>query len=143
MRIRTTSVSIAALVLWAACVLPSQSLPAQTSAKTWNLPQGTMVKDDGPRTYRFIVDINTAYTKGQMVHRQRLSGECTRGLAGGEVMWKNVTETDAVGATAAFLPIHRSTMVNVHWIKEASSLMGGRFERLHEGWQGHRLDRCG
>src|ERR1700730_11407382 len=102
MRIRSTSVFTAPVVFLAACGLLSQSLPAQTSAKTWNLPQGTTVKDDGPRTYRFIVDINTANTKGEMVHRQRLSGEYTRGLAGGEVMWKNVTETDAVGATAPF-----------------------------------------
>jgi len=34
--------------------------------------------------------------------RQRLAGEYTRGLAGGEVMWKNVTLVDAVGATAPF-----------------------------------------
>lgn len=103
MRIRTTSVFIAALVLWAACGLLSQSLLAQSSsAKTWNLPEGTTVKDDGPRTYRFTVDYNTANTKGETLRRQRLTGEYTRGLAGGEVVWKNVTQADADGATAPF-----------------------------------------
>jgi hypothetical protein len=103
MRIRTTSGLIVTLVLWAACSLVSQSLPAQSSsAKTWNLPEGTTVKDNGPRTYRFIVDYNTANTKGEVMNRQRLSGEYTRGLAGGEVMWKNVTQADAAGPTASF-----------------------------------------
>jgi hypothetical protein len=37
-----------------------------------------------------------------MMHRQRLTGEYTRGLAGGEVIWKNVTQADADGATAPF-----------------------------------------
>ena len=60
------------------------------------------MKDNGPRTYRFTVDYNTANAKGEMVYRQRLTGEYTRGLASGEVMWKNVTEADAAGATAPF-----------------------------------------
>jgi hypothetical protein len=73
-------------------------MPAQTG----DLPQGLTVKDNGPRTYRFIVDYNSANTKGEMVYRQRIAGEYTRALAGGEVEWKNVTETQAVGATAPF-----------------------------------------
>jgi hypothetical protein len=97
MRIRT-SAFIAGLVLWAVCGLLAQSL----SAQTWSLPQGTSVKDTGPRTYRFTVDYNTANTKGEMVYRQRLTGEYTRGLAGGEVMWKNVTQASVAGATAPF-----------------------------------------
>lgn len=97
MRIRTIAF-IARLVLGAVCGLQAQSL----SAQTWNLPQGTTVKDNGPRTYRFIVDYNTANTKGEMVYRQRVTGEYTRGLAGGEVMWKNVTQASVAGATASF-----------------------------------------
>ena len=97
MRIRT-SAFIAGLVLWAVCGLLAQSL----SAQTWSLPQGTSVKDTGPRTYRFTVDYNTANTKGEIVYRQRLTGEYTRGLAGGEVMWKNVTQASVAGATAPF-----------------------------------------
>jgi hypothetical protein len=49
------------------------------------------VKDSGPRTYRFTVDYNSANTKGEIVYSQPIVGEYTRGLAGGEVEWKNVT----------------------------------------------------
>ncbi|MGA7243629.1 MAG: hypothetical protein WBX19_10615 [Terracidiphilus sp.] len=76
--------------------MPAQSKPAQS----WNLPQGTTVKDSGPRTYKFSVDYNTANTKGELVYRQRVTGEYTRGLPGGDVMWKNVTMANAVGPTA-------------------------------------------
>ena len=70
--------------------------------QTWTLPQGTTVKDNGPRTYRFTIDYNTANTRGEILRRQRLTGEYTRGLTGGEVIWKNVTQADADGATAPF-----------------------------------------
>jgi hypothetical protein len=101
---RTKAVyTVGNLVLGAAFGLLGQSLLAQTSsAQTWNLPQGTTVKDDGPRTYRFSVDYNTANTKGEVQHRQRVTGEYTRGLGGGEVMWKNVGVAEADGATAPF-----------------------------------------
>ena len=84
----------------AVCCLLGQSL----SAQTWNLPQGTTVKDNGPRTYRFSVDYNTANTKGETVYRQRVTGDYTRGLAGGEVIWKNVTVAAAAGPSAS-LPV--------------------------------------
>lgn len=98
MHIRIKSALITALVLWTAMSLPGQARLAQT----WNLPQGTSVKDNGLRTYRFVVDYNTANTKGEMVIRQRFTGEYTRGLPGGEVMWKNVTQAVATGPTAPF-----------------------------------------
>jgi hypothetical protein len=94
-RIRT-SLFIAGLAICAAISLPAQLKPAQS----WNLPQGTTVKDNGPRTYKFSVDYNTANTKGELVYRQRVTGEYTRGLPGGDVMWKNVTMANAVGPTA-------------------------------------------
>jgi len=91
------------LILGSVFGLIGQSLRAQSStAQTWNLPQGMAVKDNGPRTYRFTVDYNSANTKGEMVLRQRVVGEYTRGLAGGEVEWKNVTQAEAVGPTAPF-----------------------------------------
>jgi len=101
---RTQSVSVVgSLVLGAVFGLFGQSLLAQSlPAQTWNLPQGTAVKDNGPRTYRFSVDYNTANTKGEIMHRQRLTGDYTRGLGGGEVMWKNVAQAEADGATAPF-----------------------------------------
>ncbi|MGA9585489.1 MAG: hypothetical protein WBQ95_09190 [Terracidiphilus sp.] len=97
MRIKA-SVLITGFAICAATCVPGQSKPAQP----WNLPQGTTVKDSGPRTYRFVVDYNTANTKGELVYRQRVTGEYTRGLPGGEVMWKNVSLANAVGATAPF-----------------------------------------
>jgi len=94
---------VGTLVLGAVFGLLGQSLLAQSlPAQTWNLPQGTAVKDNGPRTYRFSVDYNTANTKGEIMHRQRLTGDYTRGLGGGEVMWKNVAQAEADGATAPF-----------------------------------------
>jgi hypothetical protein len=93
-----TLLLIAGLALGTAISLLSQSKSGQTP----NLPQGTTVKDSGPRIYRFTVDYNTANTKGELVYRQRVTGEYTRGLPGGEVMWKNVTMANAVGATAPF-----------------------------------------
>ncbi len=94
---------VVTLVLGAVIGLPGQSLRAQTSpAEAWSLPQGTTVKDDGPRTYRFSVDYNNANTKGGVQHRQRVTGEYTRGLGDGEVMWKNVAVAEAVGPTAPF-----------------------------------------
>ncbi len=101
---RTKSVFVvASLVLGAAFVLLAQSLLAQSlSAQTWNLPQGTAVKDNGPRTYLLTEVYNIANSKGEILRRQRFTGEYTRGLGDGEVMWKNVAEADAAGATAPF-----------------------------------------
>lgn len=98
MQIRTKSTLIAILLLWTATSLPGQDKPA----RSWNLPQGTAVKDIGPRTYRFVVDYNTANTKGEIVVRQRLTGEYTRGLPDGEAEWKNVTQSVATGTSAPF-----------------------------------------
>src|SRR5882724_704705 len=67
-----------------------------------SLPQGLTVKDNGPRTYRFTVEYSTANRTGEIVHRQRLTGEYTRGLGEGDVMWKNVAQAEADGASAAY-----------------------------------------
>jgi len=94
--------------MWAASGLTVQPLFAQSTstptppAQTWDLPQGTTVKDAGPRTYRFTVDYDTANRTGDVVRRQRVTGDYTRGLANGDAEWKNVTEAEADGATAAF-----------------------------------------
>jgi hypothetical protein len=97
MRIRTSTFALAL----ALCAAPTFFAP-HAAAQSWTLPQGKAVIDNGPRTYRFTVDYNTANTKGEIVRRQRLIGEYTRGLPGGEVSWKNVTQADADGATAPF-----------------------------------------
>jgi hypothetical protein len=69
---------------------------------TTNLPQGRSVKDNGPRSYRFTVEYTSANSKGEIIRRQRLTGDYTRGLPDGEVAWKNVSEVDADGATGPF-----------------------------------------
>jgi hypothetical protein len=98
MRTRAASVLVAVLLAMAVHDLVGQS----SSAQTWNLPHETAVKDSGTRTYRFTVNYNTANTNGEVVYRQHVEGEYTRGLPNGEVAWKNVTVADAVGPTAAF-----------------------------------------
>ena len=103
MFLKTRFVSLAGLVLWTASSFSAQSMLAQSSSsQPWNLPHGAIVKDNGHRTYRISAEYNTANTKGEMVYRQRAAGEYTRGLANGEVAWKNVSVADAGGATAPF-----------------------------------------
>lgn len=81
MRIRTSTAFVAGLILWAIFGLLAQCL----SAQTWTLPQRTVVKDKGPRTYRFTIDYTTASAQGEILRRQRLTGDYTSGLAGGDV----------------------------------------------------------
>lgn len=89
--------------MWAAVGLTAQPLLAQSnSVQTWDLPHGTVVKDTGPRGYRFTGVYNTANRTGEVIHRQRVTGDYTRGLANGEVDWKNVGVADVDGATAPF-----------------------------------------
>lgn len=71
------------------------------SGDSWTLPQGLAVKENGPRTYRFSVDYTTADVQGQIFRRQRVAAEYTRGLAGGDVVWRNVTSAEANGDTEA------------------------------------------
>lgn len=107
MLIRRRLVSAVGYVaLWAAAGLPGQFLFGQ-HAQAWSLPQGVVVKDNGPRTYRFTVDYDTANSKGEIIRRQRLTGDYTRGLDGGEVIWKNVAQADVNGATAPFGPAQK------------------------------------
>ncbi|MGA2570619.1 MAG: hypothetical protein ABSF23_08880 [Terracidiphilus sp.] len=83
--------------------LLAQSTPAPASTiQTWDLPHGTAVKDAGPRTYRFTVDYDSANVTGEVVHRQRVTGDYTRGLANGDVEWRNVGVAEVDGATAPF-----------------------------------------
>lgn len=100
---------IVTLLLVAASVILSTGaaqdpLPCDAS---WSLPHGLAVKDSGPRMYRMVVDYNSANTRGEIVQRQRLSGEYTRGLPGGDVMWRNVTHATVDSATAPFGPAQK------------------------------------
>lgn len=66
-------------------------------AQSWILPQGTGVKDKGPRRYRFTIDHTVTDTTGRVVQRQRVSGDYTRGLPGGEAAWSRVTVAQTDG----------------------------------------------
>jgi hypothetical protein len=98
---------IVALV-WAASGVILQPLPAQSASlptatvQTWDLPHGTVAKNAAPRTYRFTVDYDTANRTGEVVHRLRVTGDYTRGIANGDVEWRNVGEAQAEGDTAPF-----------------------------------------
>jgi hypothetical protein len=104
-------------LLWAASSLTVRPLSGQSTSlpnsamQTWDLPHGTVVKDGGPRTYRFTVDYDAANTTGEVVHRQRITGDYTRGLANGDVEWKNVTEAQVDGATAPFPPAQKQDFI--------------------------------
>jgi hypothetical protein len=66
-------------------------------AQSWTLPRSAAVIDKGPRTYRFTVDHTVTGTTGQVVQRQRISGNYTRGLPGGEASWSHVTVAESNG----------------------------------------------
>lgn len=94
----------------------------------WSLPQGSTVKDNGPRTYRMIVDYNTADMKGEIMLRQRVIGEYTRGLPNGDVSWKNVTVAEAVGKSVSFGPAQkREFMEGFRYHVGADTLKPGFF----------------
>jgi len=108
MRTELNVIFLAILILSTVAGLQGQS--SQTNAGPavkWTLPQGTTVKDAGPHTYRFTVDYNVANTRGEVTSRQRIVGDYSRGLEGGDVMWKNVAHADAVGPTAPFAPAQK------------------------------------
>ena len=99
MRVRTVLIVVA---FFAGLELLGHSQTQPLSEAIWSLPRGLAVKDAGPRTYLFTVEYNSANSRGDIFQRQRLTAEYTRGLSGGEVMWKNVTQATAEGATAPF-----------------------------------------
>ena len=128
MRIRTVLLAAGTAVFCVAlCPLP-QSRAQQTSDATWTLPHALEVRDAGPRTYRFVVDYNSANSQGKIVQRQRMTGEYTRGLPGGEVVWKNVTQATAPGETAPFGPAEKHEfMEGFRYQKDLASTMSPDF----------------
>ena len=107
----TVAVFVASLICLVSGLL-GQAAWAQSSAPpAWELPHGRTVTDDHPRSYRFTVDYNTANSKGEIILRQRLTGEYTRGLANGEVVWNNVALANAEGPTSAFATAEKQTFM--------------------------------
>jgi hypothetical protein len=99
---QTRSVALLALVFGLALSASNGALAQTSEAAPWSLPRDIAVRDSGTRVYRFTVDYQTADPQGAIVHRQRISGEYTRGLAGGEVEWKNVFQSEAEGPSGPF-----------------------------------------
>src|SRR6202790_240041 len=97
MRTNTVSALVIGLTFSALYGAVAQCLPKQD----WQLPQGVAVKDTAARLYRFTVDYNTANAQGAIVHRQRLTADYQRGLAGGEVRWTNVVSAGGRGLRRA------------------------------------------
>jgi hypothetical protein len=116
------------LVVGLALSASSGTWAQSTGASSWALPQGVATKDAGPRTYRFTVDYQTANPQGAVVHRQRLTGEYTRGLAGGEVQWKNVAQVEADGASGPFgAPQKRDFMEGFRYKNDLAGTMQPEF----------------
>ncbi len=90
-------------ILLSTLFVPALGLMAQQptvqsgAAAAWTLPHDTAVLDNGLRTYRFTVVYNTTGPTGQIVRRQRFTGDYTRGLKDAAVEWNNVTEEQASG----------------------------------------------
>ena len=106
MRVRTRLI-IVGVTVFSPLGLLGHSQTQSLSQATWSLPHGLAVKDVGPRTYKFTVDYNSANSRGDIFARQRFIAEYTRGFLGGEVMWNNVTQATASGATAPFGPAQK------------------------------------
>ena len=96
------TVSLSVLVIGLLSSVPSDAWAQSKADPSWSLPQGAATKDAGPRTYRFTVDYLNANPQGVVVHRQRIVGDYTRGLAQGEVQWKSVAQMEADGASGPF-----------------------------------------
>jgi len=122
---RTASLSVLAVSL---VLSMSSGAWAQPKADPWSLPRGVATKDAGPRTYRFTVDYLSANPQGVVVHRQRIVGEYTRGLAGAEVQWKNVAQAEADGASGPFgAPQKRDFMEGLRYKNDLGGTMQPEF----------------
>jgi hypothetical protein len=82
-------------------------LSTTLTAQPWTLPQRMAVKDAGPRTYRFIVDHTVTDTTGNVVQRQRVTGDYTRGLPAQQGMWQNVTVAESNGPAELSAPAQK------------------------------------
>jgi len=113
---RTTLIAICAFLLLSSPVVLADS---------WALPRDATVKDSGPRTYRFTVEYSTSNTRGQVIRRQLLSGNYTRGLPGGESVWADVSQIDSDGAGPVSGPVQkREFMEGFRYRKDSTNASG-------------------
>ena len=100
------------------------ALAGAAATPEWSLPHGTAVKQSGTRTYRFTIDYVNADGKGEIMQRQHLRGDYTRGLPDGKVEWNNVSQADAVGATEPFgTPQRREFMSPFRYVNRLGDTM--------------------
>jgi hypothetical protein len=103
MRVKNITIGFLGFIpLFAACLM----------SQSWNLPQGTAAKENGPRTYRFTVDYYTSDTKGRIIQRQQVKGDYTRGLPGGKAVWKNTTVTEPANGDEGLGPAREREFMN-------------------------------
>jgi hypothetical protein len=95
-----------------ACFAASTLLAQSGAASSSSPPQYTAMRHAGPRTYRFIVVYYTASPSGQVVHRQRVSGDYTRGLPQDQIEWNHVTLADASDDKAPFAAPQESAFMD-------------------------------
>jgi hypothetical protein len=93
-------------------------------AQSWTLPQGTAVKETGPRTYRVVMDHTSSAVTGQVVQRQRVSGDYTRGLPGGHAVWQNVTVAESNGPNAIAGPGEKREFMEGFRYRTGSASLG-------------------
>jgi hypothetical protein len=100
---------------------PVLAQPAATTA--WTLPHNTSVINTAPRTYLFSVIYYTAKPTGQIIQRQRVQGDYTRGLPHQEVEWNNVTVATADGDTAPFAAAQKQSFMDGFRYSETANSM--------------------
>lgn len=124
-RLRTLlfcSVLSAPLGLWA----QTDSTPAK--AQPWTLPSHLAVIDRGPRTYHFSIDYNNASPTGEIVQRQRVTGDYTRGLPDNQVEWHNVGVATVASPTGNFPSPEKSAfMEGFRYRNDAAGTMAPTF----------------
>lgn len=104
--------SLLSSVLFAMSGVCAQTATNPPVPQSWTLPH-IALHDSGPRAYEFTIDYNTASPTGEIVQRQRVAGQYTRGLANNQVEWRNVTiATAAGGPNAAFGPEDNRTFMD-------------------------------
>ena len=79
-------------------------LAAILLSASWKLPPTAVIKGNGTRIYRFLIDYTYSDLAGHIRRRERVSADYTRGLPGDERAWNRVSVAQAPGADSPFGP---------------------------------------
>jgi hypothetical protein len=66
------------------------------------LPKHLQLKENGPQKHVFIYDYFYFTPQGDIIRKQRISGEYTRALSDGKARWNNVRMAQATGFNDPF-----------------------------------------